>query len=59
MRMNKNKKVHSDNISPQFVAHAGQHYELSSFRAEIELEKKVFWQLGDKWSFDDAQWHSR
>ena len=57
--MNKNKKVHSDNISPQFVAHAGQHYELSSFRAEIELEKKVFWQLGDKWSFDDAQWHSR
>ena len=42
MRMNKNKKVHSENISPQFVAHAGQRYELSSFRAEIELEKKVF-----------------
>ena len=42
MRMNKNKKVHSENISPQFVAHAGQHYELSSFRAEIELEKKSF-----------------
>ena len=39
--------------------HTGQRYELSSFRAEIELEKKVFWQLGDKWSFDDAQWHRR
>ena len=24
------------------MAHAGQHYELSSFRAEIELEKKKF-----------------
>ena len=42
MRMNKSLKVPSENISPQFVAHAGQHYELSSFRAEIELEKKVF-----------------